>query len=171
MKNAKKASASNGAVQPADTEPTEAEKKKKRVFRPVIMISCLALGLLFLCAGLWYSGIAKEFFHGSPSKVAGPVFLPVPEIITNLNGKNGEDSYAKLKVTLELPDADAAKKANMNMPRLVDMFEGYLRAMHPSELHGASGTYRLREALISRARIAMAPTVVQDVLFEELIVQ
>ena len=43
------------------------------------------------------------------------------------------------------------------MPRLQDLFQTYLREMHPEELRGAEGTYRLREELIGRANVAVAP--------------
>ena len=43
--------------------------------------------------------------------------------------------------------------------------------MRPEELRGSAGTYRLREELITRANIAVAPAHVVDVLFTELLVQ
>lgn len=156
---------------PAGAELTQAPKSN-RSGRRLVLAATASAALLAICGGLWFSGIAPKLLHLRPANLlAGPVFLRVPEIITNLNGSDGQDSYAKLRVTLELTNAKTAKVVNADMPRLIDMFEAYLRAMHPSELRGASGTYRLREALIARARIATAPAAVQDVLFEELIVQ
>ncbi|CAG4925850.1 unnamed protein product, partial [Acidocella sp. C78] len=77
----------------------------------------------------------------------------------------------KLEATIELADQKSAKIATADMPRIVDVFQTYLRAMRPGELRGASGTYRLREALIDRVEVATAPAVVKDILFQELIVQ
>jgi flagellar FliL protein len=57
------------------------------------------------------------------------------------------------------------------MPRLLDLFQTYLREMRPEELRGSAGTWRLREELIARANIAIAPARVTDVLFTELLVQ
>ena len=57
------------------------------------------------------------------------------------------------------------------MPRLLDLFQTYLREMRPEELRGSIGTYRLREELMSRANIAAAPVRIQDLLFVELLVQ
>ena len=56
-------------------------------------------------------------------------------------------------------------------PRVVDLFQTYLREMRPEELRGSAGTYRLREELIGRANIAVAPVRVLDILFTELLVQ
>jgi flagellar FliL protein len=65
------------------------------------------------------------------------------------------------------------------MPRLVDLFATYLREVRPEELRGSAGSQRLREELIARATIAIAPEVradrppprVTDVLFVEILVQ
>ena len=43
--------------------------------------------------------------------------------------------------------------------------------MHPDELRGSSGTYRLREEMIARANLAAQPARIVDILFEELLVQ
>jgi flagellar FliL protein len=43
------------------------------------------------------------------------------------------------------------------MPRVLDLFETYLREMRPEELRGSAATYRLREELLARTNIAVAP--------------
>ena len=43
--------------------------------------------------------------------------------------------------------------------------------MRPEELRGSAGTYRLREELIGRANVAVAPARVVDVLFTEMLIQ
>jgi flagellar FliL protein len=65
------------------------------------------------------------------------------------------------------------------MPRLVDLFATYLREVRPEELRGSAGSQRLREELMARATIAIAPEAradrppprVTDVLFVEILVQ
>ena len=57
------------------------------------------------------------------------------------------------------------------MPRILDLFQGYLREMRPEELRGTASTYRLREELLARTNIAAAPARVTAVLFSEMIVQ
>jgi flagellar protein FliL len=54
---------------------------------------------------------------------------------------------------------------------LQDMFQTYLREMRPEELRGSAGTYRLREELLGRANVAVAPIRVNGVLFTQLLVQ
>jgi flagellar FliL protein len=43
--------------------------------------------------------------------------------------------------------------------------------MRPEDLRGSAGTYRLREELIARANVAIAPARVVNVLFTQLLVQ
>jgi flagellar FliL protein len=57
------------------------------------------------------------------------------------------------------------------MPRIIDLFQTYLREMRPEELRGSAGTQRLREELVARANLVAAPARVVDVLFQEIIVQ
>jgi flagellar FliL protein len=112
---------------------------------------------------------------GAAPAAAAPTYLEMPEIVANLNAGPRRASYIKLHSRLELAhpeDADAVKAA---MPRLLDMFQTYLREMRPEELSGSTGTYRLREELIARANIALAPAPaparVVDVLFTEMLIQ
>jgi flagellar FliL protein len=100
-----------------------------------------------------------------------PVFLELPEFIANLNVPGRHTSYVKLRVRLELARTMAPDTAAAVMPRLQDMFQTYLREMRPEELRGSAGTYRLREELVGRANLAVAPARVVDVLFTELLVQ
>jgi flagellar FliL protein len=47
----------------------------------------------------------------------------------------------------------------------------YLREMRPEELRGSAGSYRLREELIARGNIAVAPARISDVLFTQMLIQ
>ena len=57
------------------------------------------------------------------------------------------------------------------MPRIQDLFQTYLREMHPDELRGSAGIYRLREELLARANIAVAPAHINNILFTQLLIQ
>lgn len=53
---------------------------------------------------------------------------------------------------------------------MIDSFQSYLRALHPQDLGGASGTYRIKEELMVRINRA-GPGRASDVLVQELIQQ
>ena len=105
------------------------------------------------------------------SGVAGPLFVELPDIIANLNTNGRRAVYVKLKSRIELarPADEALLKATL--PRVLDLFQTYLREMRPEEMRGSAGTYRLREELIARANIAVAPARIQDLLFTEILIQ
>jgi flagellar FliL protein len=100
-----------------------------------------------------------------------PNYIEMPEIVTNLNAGPRRTSYVKLRSRLELARPEDAEAAKAALPKLQDLFQTYLREMRPEELRGSAGTYRLREELIARANIALAPARVVDVLFTEMLVQ
>ena len=146
--------------------------KKLLLAVPVVLV---AIG-----AGLWFSGVLPGLLgmkgkagsaHMAEKKTGAPVYLDVPELITNLNVPGRRQSYLKLHAKLELGGPEDVAPVTAAMPRILDLFQTYLRDMRPEELRGSEGTYRLREELLSRAAVAVAPAHVTDVLFEEMIVQ
>jgi flagellar FliL protein len=80
-------------------------------------------------------------------------------------------TFIRLRAKLEIARADEAAAVQAAMPRLMDMFQTYLREVRPEELRGSAGTHRLREELVARATLAAAPARVTDVLFLEMLVQ
>jgi flagellar FliL protein len=76
-----------------------------------------------------------------------------------------------MQARLELSKPEDLPIVTAAQPRIMDLFQTYLREMRPDELRGSLGTYRLREQLIARASLAVAPARVVDVLFTELLVQ
>ncbi len=157
-----------------DAEPKKKGGKKLLLAVPVLLI---AIG-----AGGWFSGIVPKMLgHGATAprpgapateaKAEPPVYVDVPEIVSNLNVPGKRPSYMKLHAKLEVAAAADEAAVSAAMPRIQDMFQTYLRDMRPEELRGSEGSYRLREEFISRASIAATPARVMDVLFVEMIIE
>jgi len=77
----------------------------------------------------------------------------------------------KLHAKLEIAGKADEVLVQQSMPRILDMFQTYLRDLRPEELKGSIGSYRLREELVNRASIAAAPARINDVLFVEMVVE
>ncbi len=165
--------ADHGAAPVTDDPP----KKKGRKLLLAVPVLLVAAG-----TGGWFSGvIPKMLGHGgrtvasAQSKMdaaaSAPVYVDVPEILSNLNVPGKRPTFVKMHAKLEVsaPADEAAVSAAM--PRIQDLFQTYLRDMRPEELRGSEGSYRLREELIGRASLAAAPARVLDVLFVELIIE
>lgn len=139
----------------------------------------LALPVLLAAGGggLWFSGVLPRLLGigrqqpAAAAATAAPVFVAIPEMVANLNAGPDRQSFVKLGARLEVPSQADAERAQAAMPRIVDLFQTYLREMRPEDFQGSAGTWRLREALLSRAAIALAPGRVRDVLFTEILVQ
>jgi len=160
----------------------EAASKKGGGKKLIMMIVPVVL-LAAVGGGLWFSGILPRMLHGKKADAAiaaslalaaenaPPVYIDVPEIITNLNSGPRRAAFVKIKIRIELASAGDQTAVNDAMPRIQDLFQTYLREMRPEELNGSIGSYRLREEFISRISIAASPVRVRDVLFTELFTQ
>jgi flagellar FliL protein len=140
-------------------------KSKKKLF----LYAGGGLGVLLLVLGSYFM-----FFSGSSETKQAPVksvYFDLPEMTVNLSASADRPQYLRVKVTLEMADdkvQDAVRKA---MPRVVDAFQVHLRELRAIDLEGSAGLYRLREELMRRINIAIAPAKIRAVLFKEVVVQ
>jgi flagellar FliL protein len=101
-----------------------------------------------------------------------PVFLDVPEVLVNLSSLPGERvQYLKVKIALEVKDPLVIAMIQPAMPRLLDIFQTYMRELRASDLNGSVGLFRLKEELTRRVNAAIQPNQVNAVLFREIVVQ
>jgi flagellar FliL protein len=144
-----------------------------------LILLAVPVVLLLAGAGLWFSGLLPHL-PGSgkhdpqvedAAKPVPPSFVDVPEMVANLNSNSHKPSYVKLSARIEVPKPEDAEKVKAALPRIQDMMQTYLREMRPEELRGSAGTYRLREELLVRANVAVAPAKVSDVLFIQMLIQ
>jgi flagellar FliL protein len=157
------------------SEDEGAVKTKKKL--PLKMIIMAAAGLAVLGGG----GTGAYFFFGA-KKVEKPkevvvkpaTFVDLPDVLVNLAGTgNGADrtQYLKVKVVIEVADAELVPKIQPLMPRVMDAFQTYLRELRPTDLEGSAGLYRLKEELTRRVNASIAPNRINAVLFKEVVVQ
>ena len=166
--------ADHGTTDLAEGKPPKKKGKLLLIAVPVLLI---AIG-----AGGWFSGLIPSMLGSKPSPgkssgkqetsaLAPPIYIDIPEIVSNLNVPGKRPSYMKMHAKLEVSGHSDEGPVAAAMPRIQDLFQTYLRDMRPEELRGSEGSYRLREELISRATIAAYPAHVTDVLFIELIIE
>ena len=89
----------------------------------------------------------------------------------NIQTADSTPAFLKLAVALELDSAEARAAIEPVMPRVIDQFQTYLRELRVEDVRGSMGVMRLKEELLRRVNLAVAPTPVRDVLLKEMIVQ
>jgi flagellar protein FliL len=101
----------------------------------------------------------------------GVTFYTLPDMVVNLQSSDGRPTVMKLKLTLEMHDAEVASTLQEETPRMKDMFQGFLRELRPEDLAGSAGNYQLRAEILRRVNLIAAPGKVDAVLIEEMLVQ
>ena len=157
------------------TVESDAPKKNKKL----VLIAAPMVVLLTTIGGLGAAGMLPFLHHASASKktlgIAAvsdlPVFVDLPEMVVNLDAGARHETFAKVQCRVEVKTAADGAKVTAVVPRIVDMLQTYLRAMRPDELQSGPGLYRLKEAFLARATIVVPEARVDDILFQELIVQ
>lgn len=169
-----------------DGEGAPKKGKKKLLFIIIGVVALIAIG-----AGLFFSGVlggskkkgdakeeeAKESEatdeHGkAAAKVADkPVYYELPQFLVNLNAGGTRTSFLKMSVTLELRDQSSVGIVEANKPRIVDVFNTFLRELRPADVQGSAGIYHLRDELMARLNATIQEGLVKDILFSEIIVQ
>jgi flagellar FliL protein len=172
--------------------------KKKKI---IIIVVILLFVLGGAGAGLYFSGFLDKMLkkeeapvteggeHAAPAEgeaanecvkdahgkeVCGPPgaqFLKIPDMTVNLNSEDGTPRYLRLSVQLEFKSAADMAAVEQVLPRVVDQFQTYLRELRVRDLRGSAGIYRLQMELLARVNQAAYPVEVQDVLFQEILVQ
>ncbi|WP_426051181.1 flagellar basal body-associated FliL family protein [Brevundimonas sp. SL161] len=101
----------------------------------------------------------------------GVTFLTLPDMVVNIQSPDGRPTVMKLGLTLEMKDIDLAYRLQSEMPRMQDMFQGFLRELRPEDLAGSAGQFQLRAEILRRVNLVAAPATVDAVLIEEMLVQ
>jgi flagellar FliL protein len=168
------------AVQASEADAAEAPAPAKASGRRRLLLLAIPLVVAAVVAGLWFAGILPRLLglhHPPKADTAAaavpivPIYVDVPELVANLNSDPRRPGFVKLNARLEVSEQKDADRVRQVMPRIQDLFQTYLREMHPQELRGSAGSYRLREELLARANIAAAPAHIRSVLFVQMLIQ
>ncbi|AXQ94875.1 flagellar basal body-associated FliL family protein [Cereibacter azotoformans] len=158
----------------ADAAADQVETGKKRSLMPLIggAVLALALGGVGFYA-TWSGLILSPTGHGGPTVEAGPVplpdiaFVPVDPIVISL-GRDTTLSHLRFTAQLEVAKANAADVALL-MPRIIDVINGYLRAVAVSRLENPGALVELRAQMLRRIQMVTGEGRVRDLLVTEFV--
>lgn len=95
------------------------------------------------------------------------VFVPVDPTIVSL-GTPGEGRHLRFRAELEVvPGAEDAVRSLM--PRVLDVLNGYLRAVPLDALEGPASLSILRAQMLRRVQLVVGPGQVRDLLVTEFV--
>jgi flagellar FliL protein len=160
----------------ADAAEEGQEPKRRALSGKKLVLFVIAPLLVLLLAGggaYFVFGGKKEEEHveAPPQQARAVVYYNLPEILVNLNAAGRRSSFLKMTISLELESAADIQRVQAVMPRIVDNMQAYLRELRAEDLRGSAGLFRLREELLARVNAAAQPAKVNDVLFQEVLVQ
>lgn len=162
---------------PGEGEGEAKEPRRRALSGKKLVLFVILPAVLLLLVG----GTGAYFFFGKKKEEAPPVaqapavkqlvYYNMPEILVNLNAAGRRSSFLKMSISLELDSAADIPRIQAVMPRIVDNMQAYLRELRADDLRGSAGLFRLREELLARINAAAQPVKVDDVLFQEVLVQ
>jgi flagellar FliL protein len=170
---AKKEKAPQAAAEGGEGAP----KKKRGLVGTLILFGGPVLALLLIAGGAYFFLFAgeeppPEGEHGEVAQAGpAPTFMDLPDMLVNLTAAGGQRAVLKLAVALELKAPEAVPQIEAVMPRVIDNFQVFLRELRVEDLSGSAGMFRLKEELVRRVNLAVAPVAVRDVLFKEMLIQ
>jgi flagellar protein FliL len=151
-------------------ETPDAKLEKKRSRLPLILGLVGALGGGGGVFYAVYSGLVlPEGLAGAEKSAAMPdvEFLPVDPMIITL-GPGARSQHLRFGAQLEVDRGHRADVATL-MPRIVDVLNGYLRAVEAREFEDPAALVRLRAQMLRRVQIVTGEGRVRDLLVTEFI--
>ncbi|NNM71635.1 flagellar basal body-associated protein FliL [Enterovirga aerilata] len=140
--------------------------------RKKLIVVVAAVLLLAGGAGGWFM-MGRGARQAAVPEKKPVAFVDVREMTVNLAAEPNQDRprFLKFKVALEVKDPKIVPEVTPLLPRVEDIFQVFVRELRASDLEGSGGIHRLREELLRRVNVAVAPTRVEAVLFKDVIVQ
>lgn len=139
------------------------------IITPLVLVLLLGGGAAYFFLGAKKEEPVAE--AAQPQAARALVYYNLPEILVNLNAAGRRSSFLKMTISLELENQSDIPRIQAVMPRIVDNMQSYLRELRAEDLKGSAGLFRLREELLARVNAASQPAKVNDVLFQEVLVQ
>jgi flagellar FliL protein len=94
-------------------------------------------------------------------------FVPIDQMVLSL-GAAAEGRYLRFTAQLEVPSVHAGD-VTLLKPRILDVLNGYLRAVDPAELEDPAALVRLRAQMLRRIQIVTGEGRVRDLLVTEFV--
>ena len=102
-----------------------------------------------------------------PGTMPDVAFVPVEPMTVSLSPAS-QGRHLRFRAQLEVPSQYASDVQTL-LPRVVDVMNGYLRALETRDIESAAALTRLRAQLLRRVQIVAGPGRVNDLLIMEFV--
>lgn len=153
-----------------ETPQDAAPKKRSRAPLAIGLVLALVLG----GGGFWatYSG---KLFGGdkaaghiaAPAALPDIAFVPVDPVVVTL-APGGRDRHLRMTAQLEVARPHAAE-VTLLLPRILDVLNGYLRAVEVAQIEDRAALVRIRAQLLRRIQMVTGEGRVRDLLITEFV--
>lgn len=150
-----------------DTEETGTSSKpvnRKKLLilvLPVVIVIGLSVGLYFAFSKDYSNTPTAYSVIQRPKSEDGTenftVFYDLPEITTSLRSNSPDKPTVSLALNIELSRVEDVPTLEIMTPRLKDAVLAHIIELTPEELEGANGLYWLKEELLYRLNLVVAP--------------
>lgn len=118
-------------------------------------------------SGLLGAGEAAPEGATAPDALPDIAFVALDPIVINL-GPGSQARHLRFSAQLEVASAHRADVERLR-PRVLDLMNGYLRAVDPASLEESAALVRLRAQLLRRVQIVTGEGRVRDLLVTEFV--
>ncbi|MCB4379166.1 flagellar basal body-associated FliL family protein [uncultured Tateyamaria sp.] len=113
------------------------------------------------------SSVQPELDKSSPADLPDVAFVPVEPMVISL-APNSHSRHLRFRAQLEVPSQYASDVESL-LPRVVDVLNGYLRAIETADIESPAALTRLRAQMLRRVQIVAGPGRVNDLLIMEFV--
>lgn len=158
----------------ATTNPEVSPKKGKSKL-PLLVGLVLAFvggagGFLAVRSGIVGTGGAEPAESEAPARaesMTAVAYVPLDPMIINLP-PGSDREFLRFVAQLEVVPAHQSEVDTLR-PRIVDVLNGYLRAVEPGDLESADALNRLRAQMLRRIQVVVGDGRVRDLLIMEFV--
>jgi flagellar FliL protein len=151
-------------------EPTSGRRRIGR--RPILA----GLALAPVAAAGGYFAVRSGFLpmggnvasEAAATTLLDVAFLPVDPMVISI-GRGGLTRHLRFEAQLEV-DPLKAQDVALLMPRIVDVLNGFLRAVDVADLEDPAALLRLRAQMLRRVQIVAGEDAIRDLLVMEFVV-